>query len=72
MLQQGDHEIAKLREEALNGKKPDFQVSDDGILKFRRHLYMLNNVKLKEEILLEAHQSNYNIHPGNTKMYWNL
>ena len=53
-------------------RKFDFQVSDDGILKFRERWCVPDDTELKEEILREAHRSNYSIHPGSTKMYQNL
>ena len=53
-------------------RKAEFQVTADGILKFRGRLCVPNDEALKEKILSEAHRSNYSIHPGSTKMYQNL
>ena len=55
-----------------NKRKPYFQVSKDGILKFRGWLCVPDDAGVKEEILSEVHRSSYSIHPGNTKMYRNL
>ena len=54
-LQQSDPEIAKIRGKTLEGKKPDFQVSDDGMVRFRGCLCVPNDEELKKEILSEAH-----------------
>lgn len=71
-LQQSDPEIIKVRKEIVEGKKPDFQVSEDGIVRFRVHLYVPDNEGLRNKILSKAHRSNYSIYPRNTKMYRNL
>ena len=71
-LQSMDPETQKILEMDASKRKPDFQVSEDGILKFQGRLCVPDNAELKEEILSEAHRSNYSIHPGSTKMYQNL
>ncbi|XP_039169470.1 uncharacterized protein LOC120293789 [Eucalyptus grandis] len=71
-LQFTNPEIQKILQEDTEKRKADFQVSEDGTLNFRGRLCVPNNAELKEEILLEAHRSRYNIHPGSTKMYQNL
>ena len=53
-------------------RRPDFQICDNGILKFRGRLCVPNDIELKEEILKKAHHSNYSIHLGSMKMYQNL
>ena len=71
-LQSTDPEIQKVLGMDDAKRKPDFQVTEDGILKFRGRLCVPDDLELKEEILSEAHRSNYSIHPGSTKMYQNL
>lgn len=71
-LQQTDLGIQKIVRETVEKKIPGFQVVEDGMLNFRGRLCIPNDEKLKEEILSEAHRSNYSIHPGSTKMYRNL
>ena len=71
-LQSMDLEIQKLIGMDATKKKPDFQVSEDGVLKFRGRLCVPNDARVKEEILSEAHRSHYSIHPSSTKMYKNL
>ena len=72
ILQQTDLEISKMREETLEGKRSDFQVSEDGVLKFHGRLCVPNDIDLRNEILSKAHQSKYSVHPGSTKMYQKL
>ncbi|RVW37560.1 hypothetical protein CK203_073903 [Vitis vinifera] len=52
--------------------KPDFVLSDDGILRFRTRLCVPNDGDLRRELLEEAHCSRLAIHPGGTKMYKDL
>jgi len=37
-----------------------------------KRIFVLGNVTLKNEILREAHESKFFIHPGSTKMYKDL
>ncbi|KAI6698855.1 hypothetical protein NL676_018974 [Syzygium grande] len=71
-LQSTDLEIQKILSMDDIKRKPDFQVSEDGIFKCRGRLCVPDDWELKEENLSEAHKGNYSIHPGNTKMYQNL
>ena len=57
-LQSTDQEIQKVVEMDATTREPDFQVSDDGILKFRGRWCVPDDTELKEEILREAHRSN--------------
>ncbi|KAJ4717071.1 Retrotransposon protein, putative, Ty3-gypsy subclass [Melia azedarach] len=70
--QQSDEFLKKIMEEVLAGKRPGFVVSDDGVLHFEGRLCVPNNKDIKHEILTEAHNSLYIIHPGSTKMYQDL
>ena len=71
-LQKNYLNLVQLMEEAKNGSKPDFVLSDDGILRFRTRLCVPNNEDLRRELLEEAHCSRLAIHPGETKMYKDL
>ncbi|KAI6680471.1 hypothetical protein NL676_034352 [Syzygium grande] len=71
-LQSTDQEIQRIVELDAVKRKSDFQVSENGILKFRGRMCVLDDVELKEEILSKAHKSNYSIHPSSTKMYQNM
>ncbi|KAA3470061.1 DNA/RNA polymerases superfamily protein [Gossypium australe] len=50
----------------------EFQVDDDGYLRFRDQICILRNSKLIKLILNEAHNSRSSVHPGSTKMYNDL
>ena len=52
-------------------ERPDFRVVD-GVLYFRDRLCVPNLEDLKNEIMTEAHNTRYSMHPGSTKMYQNL
>ena len=49
----------------------DFRIVE-GVLYFRDRLCVRNVDGLKNEIMAEAHNTRYSMHPGNTKMYHNL
>ena len=47
-------------------------IHKDGSLRFGNRLCIPNDLDLKGEILKEAHNTSYTIHPGGTKMYQDL
>ena len=65
-------EMIKLRAEIEGGKKPEFQIRDDGIIVRGSRMCVPEIGELKREIMEEAHSSAYAIHPGSTKMYHTL
>ena len=68
-LQKNDFQLVQLMEEVQKGCKPEFVLSDDGILRFGTRLCVPNDGDLRRELLEEAHCSRLTIHPGGTKMY---
>jgi len=50
----------------------DFKVDDQGVLRFRGRICILDNDEMKKMILEESHRSSLSIHPGATKMYHDL
>ena len=64
-----DAQIVKIVEEVQEGKRPEFNVSNDGVLRFGKRLCMPNDLALKKEIMEEAHRTPYLVHPSSTKMY---
>ena len=56
----------------LTGEEICSQADDKGILRFASRIWIPNITELKTEILQEAHNSRYSIHPGSTKMYRDL
>ena len=56
----------------LTGEEKESQRDDKGILRFSSRIWIPIVGELKEEILREAHNTRYSIHPGSTKMYRDL
>jgi hypothetical protein len=54
------------------GKAPDFIEDDQGMIWFKKRIYVPEIEHLCQLILREAHDSAYSIHPGSTKMYHDL
>ena len=54
--------------ESLTGEESRSQKDDKGILRFSSRIWIPNVTELKKEILQDAHNSTYSIHPGSTKM----
>ena len=65
-------EMIKLRAQIEGGRKPEFQIRDDGVI-FRGSQMCVPEIgELKREIMEKAHSLAYIMHPGNTKMYHTL
>ena len=71
-LQKNDMQLVQLIKEVKRGSKPDFVLSDDGILRFGTRLCVPNDGDLRRELLEEAHCSKFAIHLGGMKMYRDL
>ena len=71
-LQKNDVQLLQLMEEVKRGSKPDFVLSDDGILKFGTRLCVPNDGDLRRKLLEEAHCSKLAVHPRGTKMHKDL
>ena len=67
-LQKNDLNLVQLMEEVKKDSKPDFVLSDDGILRVRTRLCVPNDGDLRKELLEEAHYSRLAIHPREIKM----
>jgi hypothetical protein len=71
--QERDHELRELREKASCGEALGFNFASDGILRTSDFRAVVpNGTKLKEEILSEAHKTQYTVHLRSTKMYQDL
>ena len=70
--QQSDGELWAIQQKIRDHSESDFYVDDKGVLWFRGRLCVPKVQELKEEILAEAHNSPFSIHPGSTKMYQDL
>lgn len=71
-MQSADDHLVSSITKCWNGEQSKFHVRDDGILCYKNRVCVPNSLDLKEKILNETHQSKYNIHPDNTKIYRNL
>ena len=72
LSQADDSHLKKIMDEMHSGKKFEFSIFEDGVLRFGSRLCVANDPLIKKEILEEAHYSPYTIHPGSTKMYHDL
>nr|AAM00970.1 Putative retroelement [Oryza sativa Japonica Group]ABB47126.1 retrotransposon protein, putative, Ty3-gypsy subclass [Oryza sativa Japonica Group] len=70
--QVNDSEIAELKKNMRVGKARDFHEDEHGTIWLGERLCVPDDKELKDLILTEAHQTQYSIHPGSTKMYQDL
>ena len=66
--QKGDADLRKSVESEVGG----YHTIENGTFIFRGRVCVPDDKDLKEEILKQAHQSRFAIHPGSTKMYRDL
>ena len=67
-----DPQLMKIRGEVDCGQRMDFSIRRDGVLIFGTRLCVPADEALKRDILDEAHNSIFAMHPGSTKMYRTL
>lgn len=67
--QKDDPFLCKMK---LEGTIQGFALANDGTLVFEGRLCVPKNEELRREILEEAHNTPYSVHPGGTKMYKDL
>ena len=72
IAQSNDPQLQKIRDLINLGSQSEFCIHEDGSLRFGNQLCVPNDLDLKVEILKEAHNTSYTIHPGGTKMYRDL
>ncbi|XP_028801970.1 uncharacterized protein LOC114757145 [Neltuma alba] len=70
--QQRDQLADTLKARVLRNETKDFEITQERILKYKRRTYIPPNLEIKGRILEEAYKSCYTIHPGMTKMHWDL
>jgi hypothetical protein len=71
-VQQFDDEVLKVRIKLEYKGETLFQMGDNGIVMFGRHMFVPDNKDLKLKLLREAHESKFIVHPCSTKMYQDL
>ena len=67
-----DEQMVKIKEQVQQGNKVDFMISENGTLLYKGRLYEPSIEVLKREIIEEAHNSAYAMHPRSTKLYRTL
>src|SRR5207237_3417968 len=70
--QRNDKGIAHIKRRLKYGEDLCFKQDQDGVIWFKNRLIVPKNLKLRKQILDEAHLSRFSIHPGCTKMYHDL
>jgi hypothetical protein len=68
----GDAKIQEIKDLMAEGRGLDFTGDDQGTIWFKNQICVPEIDSLRETILKEAHDYDYSIHPGNTKMYQDL
>lgn len=64
-----DPKLRIIKNKNEKGLNMEFSIRKDGAIMFKGRLCVLNILKLKREILEQAHNSIYVIYLGSTKMY---
>ena len=70
--QQNDPKLRKIRAAKAQGRAGSFDIAEDGSMKFKGRWCVPNDPILKNEIMSEAHNTPYSVHPGGSKMYKDL
>jgi hypothetical protein len=68
----GDAKIQEIKDLITEGRGPEFTEDEQGTIWFKNRICVPDIDSLRETILKEAHDSDYSIHPGSTKMYQDL
>ena len=71
-VQLTDLELVKIREGLKEDKESRFSLSKGEILYMDGRLCIPNDNELRKQLLCEAHDTPYSVHPGATKMYQDL
>ncbi|KAL0449159.1 UNVERIFIED_CONTAM: putative mitochondrial protein [Sesamum latifolium] len=71
-VQTRDPFLLRMLERVKRGKKSNFSIRDDGVIVNGERICVPDVEGLRREILQEAHNAPYSMHPGTTKMYRNL
>ena len=69
MKQESYPELQKIKQNLEKGKSLGFVVHEDGTLAIQESHMCARNKGLRKQILEEAPNTRYTVHPGGTKMY---
>jgi hypothetical protein len=64
----GNAKIQEIKDLITEGRSPEFTEDEQGTVWFKDKICVPEIDSLRVAILKEAHDSDYSIHPGNTKM----
>jgi len=71
--QENDLELQDLIDRTKRREASGFYLTEEGTLKTSNGRTVIpNDAELRRDILDEAHQTRYTVHPGNNKMYLDL
>ncbi|WVZ52290.1 LOW QUALITY PROTEIN: hypothetical protein U9M48_003366, partial [Paspalum notatum var. saurae] len=70
--QKDDEKLQEICELIKIGKVPHFREDEQGTLWYKNRICVPNVDSIRKLILSEAHDTVYSIHPGSTKMYYDL
>ncbi|WVZ64066.1 hypothetical protein U9M48_013636 [Paspalum notatum var. saurae] len=70
--QKYDEKLQKIRELLKLGNAPHFREDEQGTLWYKNRICVPNVDRIRKLILSEAHDTAYSIHPGSTKMHYDL
>ena len=70
--QRSDPKLQKIRAAKAQGRAASFVIAEDGSMKFKGRWCVPNDPVLKNEIMSEAHNTPYSVHPSGSKMYKDL
>ena len=65
-------QVMNREKDKLTGEEIKAQKDEKGIYRVNSRIWIPNVMELKHEILQEAHNSRFSIHPRSTKMYQDL
>jgi hypothetical protein len=68
----GDAKIQEIKDLITEGRGPEFTEDEQDTVWIKDQICVPEMESLRETILKKAHDSDYSIHPGSTKMYQNL
>jgi hypothetical protein len=68
----GDAKIQEIKDLITEGRGPEFTEDEQDTVWFKNRIRVPDIESLRETILTEAHDLDYSIHPGSTKMYQDL
>ncbi|XP_072089499.1 uncharacterized protein [Arachis hypogaea] len=70
--QQDEQKFQQLFQLVGDKRREEFTKDDEGLWRYKGRICIPDVGSLRQDLLLEAHNSGFSIHPGSTKMYYDL